>query len=102
VPVPKQSGNVHKLTIAARSSAPNHHAYSLLLTAIWARAILPLSSACRSQRFDHLEQEFAAELPEVWCRYMQAGEANILDRFTEHSVEQVVTVLHGMLNELNT
>jgi hypothetical protein len=83
------------LTISVRPSS----AWSIRMAA---RAILPLSSACRSQRFDHLEQEFAAELPEVWCRYMQAGEANILDRFTEHSVEQVVTVLHGMLNELNT
>jgi hypothetical protein len=66
------------------------------------RAILPLSSACRSQRFDHLEQEFAAELLEIWGRYVQAGDADILDRFTQWYVEQVVTVLRGMLNEMNT
>jgi len=52
-------------------------------------------------RFDHLEQEFADEVPEIWCRYVGAGNAHILDRFTERCVERVVTALQGMLNELN-
>jgi hypothetical protein len=52
-------------------------------------------------RFDQLEQEFAAEVPEVWCRYVAAGDAHILDRFTERCVERVVTALQAMSNELN-
>ena len=52
-------------------------------------------------RFDKLEQEFAAEIPEIWCRYVRAGDADILDGFTERCVEQVVRALQGMLNELN-
>jgi secernin len=53
-------------------------------------------------RFDHLEQEFAAEVAEIWCRYLEAGDVDILDRLTERCVERVVTALQGLLNELNT
>jgi secernin len=52
-------------------------------------------------RFDQLEQEFAAEVPEIWHRSVGAGDAHILDRFTEQCVERVVTALQGLLNELN-
>jgi len=51
-------------------------------------------------RFDQLEQEFAAEVPEIWSRYVGAGDARILDRFTERCVERVVSALQGMLHEL--
>jgi secernin len=52
-------------------------------------------------RFDQLEREFAAEVPEVWSHYMRAGDAHILDRFAERCVEWVVTALRELLNELN-
>jgi secernin len=52
-------------------------------------------------RFDQLEQEFAAEVPEVWQRYVQASDAHILDRFTERCVERVMAALQGLLNELD-
>jgi secernin len=51
-------------------------------------------------RFDQLEQEFSAQVPEIWRRYVLTGDAYILDRFTEGCVERVVTVLQGLLNEL--
>jgi hypothetical protein len=52
-------------------------------------------------QFDHLEQEFAAQVPEIWRRYVQAGDAHLLDRFTERCVERVVMALQQLLNELN-
>jgi secernin len=52
-------------------------------------------------RFDQLEQEFAAEVPEVWRQYVRAGDAHILDRFAERCVERVVTALQETLNALN-
>ena len=51
-------------------------------------------------RFDHLEQEFAAEVGEIWRRYAETGDARILDRFTEGCVERVVMALGELLNEL--
>jgi secernin len=52
-------------------------------------------------RFGQLEQEFAAEVPEIWRQYRGAGDAHILDRFTEQCVTRVVATLQGLLNELN-
>jgi secernin len=52
-------------------------------------------------RFDQLEQAFAAEVPEIWRRYVRIGDTRILDAFTERCVEQVVTALNELLNELN-
>jgi hypothetical protein len=52
-------------------------------------------------RFDQLEQEFAAEVPEIWRRYVEAGDAHILDGFTEGCVERVVMALEGLLTELH-
>ncbi|HET7157460.1 MAG TPA: hypothetical protein VFI62_00595 [Burkholderiales bacterium] len=52
-------------------------------------------------RFDQLEQEFAAEVPEIWCRYMAAGDPRMLDKFTERCVERVVSELQGMVNAWN-
>ncbi|MFL5806449.1 MAG: C69 family dipeptidase [Roseiflexaceae bacterium] len=52
-------------------------------------------------QFDQLEQEFAAEVPEVWRGYVAAGDPGMLDRFTERCVERVVGTLEGMLNEWN-
>jgi hypothetical protein len=53
-------------------------------------------------RFDRLEQEFAAEVPEVWRHYLQAGDGQILDGFTERCAEQVVIALKELLNEWKT
>jgi secernin len=50
-------------------------------------------------RFNRLEQAFAAEVPEIWGRYVSEGDAHILDEFSQRCVEQVVTALQGMLNE---
>jgi secernin len=51
-------------------------------------------------RFDQLEREFAAEVPEICRQYAEAGDAHILDRFTERCVERVVTALQSMLGDL--
>jgi secernin len=52
-------------------------------------------------QFDQLEQEFAAEVPEVWREYGAAGDPGVLDRFTERCVERVVKTLQDMLNAWN-
>jgi secernin len=52
-------------------------------------------------QFDHLEQAFAAEVPEIWRGYVAACDPRMLDRFTERCVERVVRTLQGMLNEWN-
>jgi secernin len=52
-------------------------------------------------RFDELEQEFAAEAPEVVGRYAESGDPHILDGFTERCVERVAAALHDMLTDLN-
>jgi secernin len=51
--------------------------------------------------FDQLEQEFAAEVPEVWRRYMAADDARILDAFSEHCVQRTVTTLQALMQELD-
>lgn len=54
-------------------------------------------------KFDALEQEFEAELPDVIKRARLTNEANrasfILDEFTEGCVNQVLAVLHELLAE---
>src|SRR5215212_1464873 len=44
-------------------------------------------------RFDQLEQEFAAEVPDTWRRYVAAGDPGMLNQFTERCVERVVSEL---------
>ncbi len=50
-------------------------------------------------RFDALEQEFAAEVPEVWRQYRATGQARILDEYSERCVARVVAALHQLLND---
>jgi hypothetical protein len=52
-------------------------------------------------RFDQLEQEFAAEVPDTWRRYVAAGDPRMLDTFTERCVERVVSELQNMVDEWN-
>jgi secernin len=52
-------------------------------------------------RFDQLEQQFAAEVPDTWRRYVAAGDPRTLNLFTERCVERVVNELQGMINEWN-
>jgi hypothetical protein len=52
-------------------------------------------------RFDQLEQEFAACVPEVVRGYAGSGDGSILAGFSERCVEQVVVVLSDLLNELS-
>jgi secernin len=53
------------------------------------------------ERFDPLEQAFAAETSEVLERYAASGDAAILDAFTERCVEQVTAALRELLAELH-
>lgn len=51
------------------------------------------------ERFDSLEAEFKAELPQVLARAISDGEINadVLDTFTESCVDQVISAIHELL-----
>jgi secernin len=51
-------------------------------------------------RFDPLEREFAAAVPNVIRDYAASGDAAVLDRFTAGCVAQVTEALHALLDEL--
>jgi secernin len=51
-------------------------------------------------RFDPLEQEFAAEVPQVLRFYAGSGDAQILNTFMERCVQRVVTTLRDVLKEV--
>jgi secernin len=65
---------------------------------------LPGAYLARNQlvrrRFDPLEQEFAAEVPEVLRSYAGSGDAKILDQFMERCVGRVVVTLQEVLIEV--
>jgi secernin len=65
---------------------------------------LPGAYSARNQlvrkRFDPLEQEFAAELPEASRAYAGSGDPQLLDRFTVRCVERVVATLQDVLKEV--
>ncbi|HWQ15857.1 MAG TPA: C69 family dipeptidase [Roseiflexaceae bacterium] len=59
----------------------------------------PARSRLVRERFDRLEQEFAAETPEVLARYTASGDPQVLSGFTTRCVERVAAALEGLLGE---
>jgi secernin len=51
-------------------------------------------------RFDPLERDFAAELPDVLCSYAGSGDPHVLDGFVERCVGRVVVTLQEVLKEV--
>jgi|GEM_PF-6674020 secernin len=65
----------------------------------------PIRNRRVRERFDPLEQEFEAELPDVVRQARAAKDANrtslILDEFTERCVQRVMVVLRELLSEFS-
>jgi hypothetical protein len=85
------------------NSLSNEYCVAIGNEAIYTKTFRDAAQAYQSGHspIDQLEQEFAAEVPEVWRGYVAAGDPGMLDWFTERCVERVVGTLEGMLNEWN-